>query len=51
MVSHTPDSASTKADVSPSDLESGRYVPDEKVLNPDVHHHQDDGATLDEYSA
>lgn len=41
----------SKAEVSPSDLENGHYLPTEKVSNPDVLHTQDDGANLDEYSA
>ncbi|KAH8669002.1 plasma-membrane proton-efflux P-type ATPase [Xylariales sp. PMI_506] len=44
-------SASTEVAVSPSDLEDGRYVPADRVLNQDVLHHGDDAANLDEYAA
>jgi hypothetical protein len=51
MQSPSPASVSTETGISPSDLEDGRYVPTEKVLNPDVLNSQDDDAFLDEYTA
>jgi hypothetical protein len=49
MSSSSPESVNTEVAMSPSDLEKGRFAT-EKVINPDVLHHQD-SASMEEYTA